>query len=580
MDISRRGFLKTGIVGGLFSALASRSASAEPRVKYVPLKSSYRELTNPISDLREYYDVLVIGSGYGGSISAARLAGTCRLAVIERGPERPPGSFVEKFNQVRRDIRCARHPLGLFEIHANHEMDVLNGNGLGGTSLINAGAMVRPDRDTFRSPHWPAAIVEEVQSGAFEKYYSRVKQVLQGQAYNSERLQSAKVRAQEYAADKLGVNLIYPPIAVNLYGQQRQQQGVTQPRCIECGNCCSGCNTGAKNTLNMNYLPLAKNQGAEIYTQMEVLWIEKLDRGYKVHCLYVSKNGERVRKSIIAGKVILSAGTMGSSRVLLVSQEQGLSLSGQLGKRFSGNGDVLGLSFNTAYRTNAIGFSSASKIRVDMKPGAVIYSIADYRNRKNLFDRFIIEEGTFPGAFAIPLRLAMGVAKWKISAARYLRVARDIVLSKDIEKGALNYSMVYLGMGHDRADGKLKLDRKGRIRVIWPEVKSDPIYPTIDRAMKRQSEALGGNFVMNPRTLLINGKNLVTVHPLGGCVMADSVKDGVVNQWGQVYQADGTLHEGLYVLDGSIVPTALGVNPLLTISALAERAVERIRNQI
>jgi cholesterol oxidase len=137
--------------------------------------------------------------------------------------------------------------------------------------------------------------------------------------------------------------------------------------------------------------------------------------------------------------------------------------------------------------------------------------------------------------------------------------------------------MVYLGMGHDRADGKLQLDRKGRIRVRWPEVKYDPIYPTIDRAMKAQSRALGGNFVMNPRTLLINGKNLVTVHPLGGCVMADSVKNGVVNHLGQVYQADGSLHAGLYVLDGSIVPTALGVNPLLTISALSERAIERMQ---
>jgi cholesterol oxidase len=579
MDSSRRDFLKSGFVGGLLTAFAARSSSAEPQIKYAPVKINYRRLANPISELRESYDVLVIGSGYGGAVCAARLAGGCRLAILERGPERPPGSFAENFHEVRKDIRCARRPLGLFEIHANHEMDVLNGNGLGGTSLINAGAMVRPDRETFRSPEWPADIADEVHSGAFEKYYSRVKNVLQGQAFDSDRMHSAKVRAHEYASDKIGVPVQHPPIAVNLYGEQAQQRGVTQPKCIECGNCCSGCNTGAKNTLNMNYLPLAKNQGAEIYTQMEVLWIEKLHRGYKVHCLYVSENGERIRKTVVAGKVIVSAGTMGSSRILLISQEQGLSLSSKLGKRFSGNGDVLGLSFNTSYRTNAIGFSSASKIRVDMKPGAVIYSMADYRNRKDLFDRFIIEEGTFPGAFTIPLRLAMGVAKWKISAARYLRVARDIVLSKDIEKGALNYSMVYLGMGHDRADGKLRLDRKGRIRVIWPEVKSDPIYPTIDRAMKRQSEALGGNFVMNPRTLFINGKNLVTVHPLGGCAMADSVQNGVVNQWGQVYQADGNLHEGLYVLDGSIVPTALGVNPLLTISALAERAVERIRNQ-
>ncbi|QDK47560.1 GMC family oxidoreductase [Bdellovibrio sp. ZAP7] len=577
MGISRRSFLKTGFIGGLLGVIGTRTALAEPQVKVVPLKIKYTPLANPISDLRERYDVVVIGSGYGGSVSAARLAGRCRVAILERGPERPPGSFSENFEDVRNDIRCKKNPFGLFEVHANHEMDVLNGNGLGGTSLINAGALVRPDRETVRSPEWPQALVEEVHSGQFEKYYSRVKSMLQGQAYDPRRMNSAKVRAHEYASHELGVDLKFPPVAVNLYGQQAQQSGVTQPKCIECGNCCSGCNTGAKNTLNMNYLPLAKNQGAEVFTQIEVLWIEKLTAGYRIHCLYVSESGEKSRKSVLANQVIVSAGTMGSTKLLLNSQARGLSLSEKLGRRFSGNGDVLGLSFNTAFRTNAIGFSSASRIRVDMKPGAVIYSIADYRNKKNLFDRFIIEEGTFPGAFTIPLRLAMGVAKFRISAARYLRVGRDITLSKDIEKGALNYSMVYLGMGHDRADGKLQLDRKGRIRVRWPEVKYDPIYPTIDRAMKAQSRALGGNFVMNPRTLIINGKNLVTVHPLGGCVMADSVNNGVVNHLGQVYQADGSLHAGLYVLDGSIVPTALGVNPLLTISALSERAIERMQ---
>lgn len=582
MDSSRRGFLKSGVFAGIAAAFSGRSAQARPVVQNIPVKVRYRRLANPISDLRGQYDVVIVGSGYGGSISAARLAGSGRVALLERGPERPPGSFSESCAEVRKDIRCKRHPLGLFEIHANKEMDVLNGNGLGGTSLINAGALVRPDKETFRSPEWPKEIVEEMESGAFEQYFKRVRSVLQGNAYDPARMSSAKVRAQEYAAEQLGVGIKYPPIAVNMFGDQVQQRNVFQPRCIECGNCCSGCNTGAKNTLNMNYLPMAKDCGAEIYTQMEVVWIEKLKgaQGYRLHCLYVTNGGDKIRKIIQTKNVIIAAGSMGSARLLLVSRERGLRLSKQLGQRFSGNGDVLGLSFNTSFRTNSIGFSSASLVRTDMKPGAVIYSMADYRHHQNLFDRFIIEEGTFPGAFTIPLRLAMGLAKWKISAARYLRVARDIVLSRDIEKGALNYSMVYLGMGHDRANGRLRLDHKGRVRVHWPEVKYDPIYSRIDRAMRKQSQVLGGNFVMNPRTLMINGKNLVTVHPLGGCVMGDSVDNGVVNHWGQVYQADGSLHEGLYVLDGSIVPTALGVNPLLTISALTERALEKIKNQI
>ncbi|WP_413582533.1 GMC family oxidoreductase N-terminal domain-containing protein [Bdellovibrio sp. HCB288] len=577
MDTGRRKFLKSGVLGGLLGALSTTSAQAEPQIKEVPVHVNYRRLASPVSDLRERYEVVVIGSGYGGAISAARLAGHRTVAVLERGPERPPGSFMEKFRDIRQDVLCDENPFGLFEIHANREMDVVNGNGLGGTSLINAGALVEPDSDTIRSPEWPRSLVQEVRSGRFEKYYSRVRAMLQGQSFDPDSMESSKVNAHVIASHKMGAAIQFPPIAVNLSGQQRQQTGVTQPKCIGCGNCCSGCNTGAKNTLNMNYLPLAKNRGAELFTQIEVQRIEKrADRDYLIHCEHTSSDGRRSHKVIRAECVIVAAGTMGSTKLLLSSRSRGLSLSSMLGRRFSGNGDVLGLSFNTAFRTNAIGYASASQVRVNMKPGAVIYSIADYRKRKNLFDRFIIEEGTFPGALTVPLRLAMGIAKFRLSWARFVRVSRDVTLSKDIEKGALNYSMVYLGMGHDRANGKLQLDRKGRIRLRWPEVKHDPIYHTIDRAMKAQSRALGGNFVMNPRSLIISGKNLMTVHPLGGCVMADSVASGVVNHLGQVYQSDGSLHEGLYVLDGSIVPTALGVNPLLTISALAERAVEKI----
>ncbi|MBO9665590.1 MAG: GMC family oxidoreductase [Bdellovibrio sp.] len=560
------------------SALAPSTTQAEPQTKYIPVNVRYKSLSNPISDLKESYDILVIGSGYGGAVMSARLAEGRSLAILERGAERAPGSFVETFKGFLKDLRSKLKPLGLFELHPNHEMDVVTGNGLGGTSLINAGATVEPDEDVFRDGHWPSELVDDVRSGEFQKYYARVKRTLQAQSYDPARMRSAKVDVHKLATEKLHQKFEYAPIAVNLYGQ-KQVLGVEQPKCIQCGNCCAGCNTGAKNTLNMNYLPLAKYHGAEVYTCMEVDHIEKLSDGrYRVHCDYHYDGKKKTRKVIEANTVIVAAGTMGSTRLMMKSRRYGLSLSNQLGQRFSGNGDVLGLSFNTDYKTNAIGFDSASEVRVDMRPGAVIYGVADYRPGRKISERFIIEEGTFPGALTIPLRMAMATAKLKISRWRALRVLRDVTLSKDIEKGALNHSMVYLGMGHDRADGQLILDRKDRVRVHWPHVMSDPVFPMIDREMKRQSQVLGGNFVMNPRTLIVSGKNLVTVHPLGGCVMGDTAEYGVVNHLGQVFTENGELHQGLYIMDGSVVPTALGVNPLLTIASLAERAAERIRH--
>ncbi|MGE5085055.1 MAG: GMC family oxidoreductase N-terminal domain-containing protein [Bacillota bacterium] len=578
MGVSRRSFLKAGITLGAAGVLSPPLSSAEPIVQHLPVNVHYRKLANSSSNLKDSYDVVVVGSGYGGSVMAARLAEGRSLALLERGPERPPGSFAETLKHFIEDVRTHRNPLGLFDFHLNHEMDVLTGNGLGGTSLINAGVIIEPDTDTFRRGLWPDEIVAAFQTGEMRKYFSLVKESLRAQRFDPRRLENAKVAVHRYATEKLKQKFEYASIAVNLYGH-KPFLGVQQPRCIQCGNCCAGCNTGAKNTLNMNYLPLAKSHGAEIYTRISVDHIEKLSQGYRIHCDVISEDKVKYRKVIEARTVIISAGTMGSAGLLMKSRTAEFDFSDQLGKRFSANGDVLGLSFNTAYRTDAIGFSSASEVRVNMKAGAVIYGIADYREGRNLSERFLIEEGTFPGAVAGPLRLAMAGAKLKQSRWRMLRVLRDLTLSKDIEKGALNHSMVYLGMGHDRADGSLFLDGKNRVRVHWPEVLSDPVFPMIDREMKRQSQALDGDFVMNPRSMIISGKNLVTVHPLGGCVMGQNVEQGVVNHVGQVFQRDGSLHEGLYVMDGSVIATSLGVNPLLTISALAERAAQFIKHQ-
>jgi cholesterol oxidase len=218
--------------------------------------------------------------------------------------------------------------------------------------------------------------------------------------------------------------------------------------------------------------------------------------------------------------------------------------------------------------------------------GPTILAGIDYRKQPDLQDRFVIEEGAFPRALVDALRYILP----KLSAAAGYdtdfgvvdelseagRIVRD--LTRYDVKGALNHTMVYLGMGHDSAAGVLALDPDGNIRIHWEAAPSEPIYQKISDEMKQLTAALGGTYLKNPRWTPFFGRNLITVHPLGGCAMGRSADEGVVDHRGRVFDpshvASGSVHQGLLVTDGSILPTSVGVNPMFTISALSERIAD------
>jgi cholesterol oxidase len=153
------------------------------------------------------------------------------------------------------------------------------------------------------------------------------------------------------------------------------------------------------------------------------------------------------------------------------------------------------------------------------------------------------------------------------------RIGRDL-LHYD-PQGALNHSMIYLGIGHDSADGTLVLDHHGHVQLLWGSAPDQPYFQILSAEMRGHAVVLGGSYIANPRWHRSLGRNLITVHPLGGCIMASDAAQGVVDHRGRVYDPSRGLdgvHTGLFVVDGSIIPTAVGVNPLLTISGLAERS--------
>jgi cholesterol oxidase len=155
-------------------------------------------------------------------------------------------------------------------------------------------------------------------------------------------------------------------------------------------------------------------------------------------------------------------------------------------------------------------------------------------------------------------------------------VARDLLAART--DGALNHSMVYLGTGHDSATGRILLDMNEQARVHWPELASEPFVGRIRSEMERHVQVFGGRHVDSPRSGALFGGALTTVHPLGGWPMADRSTEGVVNADGQVFNPRGgptAVYPNLRVVDGATAPAFIGINPLLSIAALAERSAER-----
>lgn len=575
-SIKRRHFMAA--IGSLVAGASLvpspvRAASGPPRPP----------LSRAPSQLAPVYDVVVIGSGYGGAVMAARLAPGRSLAVLERGKEWSPDAFSSGLADTLAQFRTASAPLGLFDYRAGGTVDVLSGNGIGGTSLINSSVVLAPDRDIFA--RWPQAIQAAYASGAMDGFEARVRSMLgvdtiaEGDALRKNWFHLSTTAARKRHGAQ--VQARPTPIAVNLrrYQGQPNAQGVWQAACTHCGDCVTGCRIGAKNSLDVNYLPLARSGGAQIVGRIEVDWIERLPDGrWKVHYLARLENGAPFHGSVIATSVVLAAGALGSTQILLRSQARGLALSPALGSRFSTNGDLLGLAYNTKVQTNVMGFGAAPAPFGLSRVGPTITSMADYRaSNTPVAQRYLIQDAAIPSALVDALRLAMPLAAPGGSDfAALQRIARDAATRRS--DGALNHSMVYLGIGHDSASGKVELDAHGNARVLWPGILKEPFGQRMRAEMALHAQAFGGRYADSPRASPLFGGVMTTVHPLGGCPMADRIEDGVVNADGQVFNPHGAaqaVYPGLRVIDGAIMPASLGANPLLTIAALAERAAER-----
>jgi cholesterol oxidase len=537
---------------------------------------------------KAHYDFVIIGSGYGGAITAARIAAADlnpkpSVCILERGKEWLVGSFPDSLDRIIAEQRSSANPLGLYELLTYRDISVIKGSGLGGTSLVNANVALVPDPETFALAGWPAPLGYD----QLQPFYERARATLDAQPH-PRAAELLKVQALARRARELGRDAAPLDLTVNFQPGKTDPFGLPRTTCNDCGDCVTGCNVGAKNTLHENYLPMAAKAGAETYTQTKVEWIEKLpDGGWRIHGRHYRNNISSERFNILAGNVILAAGSINTTEILMRSEMHGLAVSPRLGSAFSGNGDFFGLAYNGDFRTDVLGTcNKGSNPGLLTPPGPTIVAAVRYNGSLPAAQRTLIEDLSFPSGYVTAAKTAFAFFRGDDTdigdeASERERVARDLRPFVPTQPdGALNHTMLYLCMGFDDARGSMVFEAPwfepdGRMRIEWDDAGRQVVFAKINEELRRHARAQGATFIQNPMWTVFNLRHLITAHPLGGCPIGEDYLQGAVDAYGRVFSGDGSVHRGLFVADGSLIPSALGVNPFLTISALAEWIAER-----
>ncbi|KAL1897428.1 hypothetical protein Sste5346_004165 [Sporothrix stenoceras] len=503
--------------------------------------------------MRSSYDCVVIGSGYGGAVAAARMARAGQsVCLLELGKERWPG--------------------------------------LGGTSLINANIFLRADEKTMGMKAWPPELREK---GALDEYYDKVESVLEPESYPNDWPMLPKLDLLKQQAEKLKMgDKFYRPKQTTRFRNGPNSCGVEMSASTLTGQDSTGINDGSKTTTLVTYLADAWNWGAEMFCECEVRYIEKVTDsrgGYRIYFAWHGCNRGHFKANlhgdlmwVYARKaVFLGAGSIGTTEILLRSKAMGdLGLSDCVGQNMSGNGDILAFGYNTEHLTNAVGRAHPSPYH---PIGPTITGIIDNRDTNNPLDGYVIEEGTVPHALARFFQTMLDVMPGSIPCRDETLVQRSQsmlarwgsrLMGPYFRQGAVERTQVYLVMSHDSNQAVLSLKDDKPVLEFLGVARSDHVKH-LNGVLAKATEAVGGTLVGNPFFALMDQQ--VTVHPIGGASMAsdDTGLTGATDHMGRLFTGNGSeVHTGLIVTDGAAIPTALGVNPFATITALAERSVD------
>lgn len=489
-----------------------------------------------------HWDAIVVGSGFGGSVTSLRLAQSgMNVLVLERGPwwgpkldgdvDAPRQAYPRGWGMLGavRNVNWARgerprhfelNPRGLLEVHVHPNQLTWTASGVGGGSLIYTDILMRPPTTFYE------ALPEEISESELEPHFERVSQMLRARPLPEEkRREFVRPRQMAEAAERVGREVIYPPVAVNFDEQpDGNAAGLRQPPCIACGECFVGCPTGAKTTLDRTYLPAAVQAGAQIRDLSEVTAVARHDHGYAVHYRDRQRGDWRVEH---APRLVMAAGGLNTLRLLGEAQHRhgSLDLPPALGQRYSPNGDMMAIAWGEPSPEGALGPSYP----------VLIEGRADTDGAQNVYG-----EVGFPAA----------------------------VLGDGPIADKLRSAYIFFAIGQDGMQAPIEAGPDG-IRLSASREQSPDYYAATEAMMDTLMDA----YAPTHRAANLPGgpgsSYLTSVHPMGGAAIGRGPDDGVVDHRGEVFG-----NPGLYVADGSLYPAAPGVPPSLTIAALAERQAE------
>ncbi|MBO0810460.1 MAG: GMC family oxidoreductase [Microlunatus sp.] len=500
------------------------------------------------------FDAVVVGSGFGGAVAAARLAQAgLRVAVLERGRRWPRGSFPRDSDDLKQGWLW-HSGRGLFDIRWLDRMLSVQGAGWGGGSLIYANVFARPLDETFR-PYWPASYSR----AALDRYFDLAAYMLEVRPVQPDPRTGelpVRTRAMEDLVARMdrAAGTVRPNLAVRFAaepdGRVLNRHGVPQYGCTFVGECVLGCNQGAKNSLDYNYLAVAERAGAVAFTDSEVIG---LDPGADAYAVTYRNHADGGRRQVLTGRtVFLAAGAVGTTELLLRARDLDRTLpdlSPRLGEGFSGNGDFLAI-------------IRRSRIHLDAGHGPTITtsSVVDFDEAGGQV-WFQVQDGAYP---AVLSQLVAGLDPIRGVRERVVRWGARMPTGRQRRRSM----MALLLMGRDASAGRLALDHHNQATVAWDNRANRSLYRAEGQVARAVARMLGGRASSLPTWSLL--RRAITVHNLGGVPMGVDRTRGVINEYGEVHG-----YPGMYVVDGSAVPSATGVNPSASILAMAERNVER-----
>ncbi len=455
---------------------------------------------------------------------------------------------------------------------AFRKVDVIQGAGVGGGSLHYFNVNLPADPRIFEDRRWPAALTR----AALDPFYGAALEMLESRPLRPPPGRDSLPRrsvAFLAAGRKAGLNPEAVAIAVHTdMARLNPATGLDQSPCTYCGNCLYGCDIGAKNTLDTNYLAIAERRhGAEILPLHVVdNIVGSPGGGYDVGFRRLDPfdaGREGMPGTLHGTTVVVSAGALGSTGLLLSCRDRHRSLPdlpAALGRQFSTNGEFLFAFAHDTDRRCDPGVGPPITARVSVSTPAHLITVEDLGLPDSLLWYL---EGALPPSRG---RLGRSAALLAAYAKRTLGLGGptsrlSVQLDALVDGGRTTRAIPFLGMGTDSSDGRVTLRGDG-IDIEWSVARNRGLYREMTKVMGQLSQGAGGEFTTS---FLYRWpmRKVLTAHPLGGCPMGDDPATSVVDDHGEVWT-----YPGLFVIDGSMVPTALAVNPSLTIAALAERS--------